>query len=204
VRSIARGHATEARGSRQGAPAPGGGGPEHFERFEQEARAAAALNHPNVLVVFDVGREELGPYIVSELLEGETLRDALSRGALPHGAVVEYACRSPEAWRPLISAVSSTGPEAREHLHNEGAQAKILDFGWPSSPKASPFNTAGKDTVTNITASRTVLGTVGYMSPEQVRAEVTDWRTDIFSFGVVLPRCFPDSEHSAAAQSSRP
>ncbi len=162
---------------------------ERLHRFEQEARAAAALNHPNILAVHDVGQHDGSPYIVSELLVGETLRERLSGGALPVRRAIEYAVQIARG----LAAAHEKGIVHRDlkpeniFVTSEGP-AKILDFGLaklmqvepaPSSPSALP--TSPPNTVPGV-----VLGTIGYMSPEQVRGLAADHRSDIFAFGSIL------------------
>ena len=153
-------------------------------RFEQESLAAAALSHPNVLSVFDVGIDESGPYVVSELLEGETLGAALLRGALPHRVALDVATQTARG----MAAAHQRGIVHRDlkpeniFLITDG-RVKLLDFGLAKLTESTahwPAETA----VASIPG--TMLGTPGYMSPEQVRGEATDFRTDIFAFGAVL------------------
>jgi len=157
-------------------------------RFEQEARAAAALSHPNIVAVFDVGVEDCGPYVVTELLEGDTLRAALSRGALPHRSALDLAGQIADG----LAAAHQRGIVHRDlkpeniFLTTDG-QAKILDFGLAKLSEVMEAHDGGRHTVTALaTMPGTVLGTAGYMSPEQVRGEPVDARTDIFAFGAVL------------------
>ena len=154
-------------------------------RFEQEARAAAALNHPNVVAVFDVGVEEAGPYVVSELLEGETLATALARGVLPRRVVLDLATQTARG----LAAAHQRGVVHRdlkpENIFVTGdGRAKILDFGLAKLTEASGALPHAVTAVATIPG--TVLGTAGYMAPEQVRGELADVRTDIFAFGAVL------------------
>jgi hypothetical protein len=158
-----------------------------LQRFEQEARAAAALNHPNIVAVFDIGADQGGPYVVSELLEGETLRAALVRGALTQRAALDVAAQVARG----IAAAHQRGIVHRDlkpeniFLTPDG-RAKILDFGLAKLTERldAPEH---HHTVTALgTMPGTVLGTAGYMSPEQVRGEPTDSRTDIFAFGAVF------------------
>jgi eukaryotic-like serine/threonine-protein kinase len=160
--------------------------PDLLRRFEQEARAAAALNHPSILAVFDVGTHEGAPYIVSELLEGQTLRDALSGGALPIRDAVDYAIQMATG----LAAAHEKGIVHRDVKPENvfvtvDGRVKILDFGVAklvhgvphSAPPASPCEA---------TIPGALIGTIGYMSPEQVRGQPVDHRSDIFSFGAVL------------------
>jgi len=162
---------------------------ERERRFEQEARAAAALNHPNILAVYDVGKEEGCAYIVSELLEGESLREKLRDGRLPLRRAIDYGLQVIHG----LAAAHDRGILHRDlkpeniFITKDG-RAKILDFGLaklvlPEQQGASGATAATRDAVTG---EGTLLGTVGYMSPEQVRGEALDTRSDLFSFGVVL------------------
>ena len=154
-------------------------------RFEQESLAAAALNHPNVVSVFDVGVDDSGPYVVSELLEGETLGTALLRGALPHRAAVDVATQTARG----MAAAHQRGIVHRD-LKPENifvtadGRVKILDFGL--AKLTEPIDALPHAVTAVATIPGTVLGTAGYMSPEQVRGGATDFRTDIFAFGAVL------------------
>jgi serine/threonine protein kinase/WD40 repeat protein len=158
---------------------------ERLQRFEQEARATGMLNHPNLLTIYDVGSTEGTPFLVSELLEGETLRDRLDRGPIPPRKAVDIALQVAHG----LAAAHDKGIVHRDlkpeniYITKEG-RVKILDFGIA---KLSP--TAGKDGPTfqmAATEPGIVLGTVGYMSPEQVRGELVDRRSDIFAFGAIL------------------
>ena len=161
--------------------------PDRLRRFEHEARAAGALNHPNILTVYDIGEHEGRPFIVTELLQGDTLHTAIpSQGMTPERAV-ELAMQIAAG----LAAAHESGIVHRDlkpsniFVTREG-YLKILDFGL-----AKLKTSAGPDSETAVmtgesTATGTILGTVGYMSPEQVRGQTTDTRTDIFSFGCVL------------------
>ena len=162
--------------------------PDRLRRFEQEARAASALNHPNILAVYDIGTHDGAPYLVMELLEGTTLRDRLRDGALPARKAVECAVQIAQG----LAAAHDKGIVHRD-LKPENVfvcrdgRTKILDFGLAklTAPEA------GDATVTHLqldnqTEAGVVMGTAGYMSPEQVRGEKADQRSDIFSFGAVL------------------
>jgi Tol biopolymer transport system component len=155
-------------------------------RFEQEARAVGQLNHPNILAVYDVGVHADTPYIVSELLEGESLRTRLEGGALAARKAVDYARQIAEG----LAAAHEKGIVHRDlkpdnlFVLSEG-RVKILDFGL--AKLIQPKDDATRETnLATETEPGTVLGTVGYMSPEQVRGEPLDARTDIFSFGTIL------------------
>ncbi|MFZ3363699.1 MAG: protein kinase, partial [Candidatus Acidiferrales bacterium] len=165
------------------------GDPERLRRFEQEARATAALNHPNILAVFDIGSQDNSPYIVSELLEGETLRARLSTGPLPVRKVVEYAVHIARG----LAAAHDHGIFHRD-LKPENifitrdSHVKILDFGLAklTMPEPSTPGMSAQATLDSVTGCGVLLGTLGYMSPEQCRGATIDARSDIFSFGAVL------------------
>jgi serine/threonine-protein kinase len=160
------------------------GDPERLRRFEEEARATAALNHPNILQVYDVGTDAGLSFIVAELLEGRTLRDVLDAETLTIARTIDVAGQVADG---LAAA------HARQIVHRDlkpenifvtgDGRAKILDFGLAKSVEGGPKDEAATRVMT---APHTVLGTVGYMSPEQVRGQPADSRSDIFSFGCVL------------------
>jgi hypothetical protein len=163
--------------------------PDAFRRFEQEARAAGALNHPHVMAVLDVSRDGNVPYIVTELLEGQTLRDRLQDGPLPVRKALEIADQVAQG----LAAAHEKRIVHRDlkpdnvFITREG-RAKIIDFGLA---KLSSLATMGDVTASvsesaPATGSGTVLGTVGYMSPEQARGQPADHRSDIFALGAVL------------------
>ena len=160
--------------------------PDRLHRFEREARAAAALNHPNILAVHDVGTDGGVAYLVTELLEGRTLRAELGAVALPPlpiARVVDYAVQIAEG----LAAAHARGIVHRdlkpENLFvTADGRVKILDFGL-----AKVIVPEGQDgAATTGTVSGMILGTVGYMAPEQVRGGQVDTRADIFAFGCVL------------------
>jgi serine/threonine protein kinase len=157
-------------------------------RFEQEARTIAALNHPNILGIFDVGVQGTTHYLVTELLEGETLRQKLESGPLPVRRATEYAAEIADG----LAAAHAKGVIHRD-LKPENVfivktgGVKILDFGLAKAAPVAAAPAGTQETVgVNGTAPGMVMGTAGYMSPEQVRGERVDHRTDIFSFGAVL------------------
>ncbi len=162
---------------------------ERLHRFEQEAQAAGALNHPNILVIYDVGTNERAPYVVSELLEGESLRDRLDHGPLSSRKAIEYGT---QIARGLAAA------HARGIVHRDlkpdnlfitrDEHVKILDFGLAKLVQRATAETVQTDVATRKvhTDPGTVMGTVGYMAPEQLRGQGLDHRADIFSFGAVL------------------
>jgi serine/threonine protein kinase len=160
---------------------------DRLRRFEQEATAAAALNHPNILSVYQLGTYEGAPYMVSELLEGETLREHIKRGPLPVAEALRYAGQIARG----LAAAHEKGIVHRdlkpENLFvGKDGRVKILDFGLAKLVQRKAAASAGVSTFGEDTAPGVVLGTVGYMSPEQARGEATDHRSDIFSFGAIL------------------
>jgi eukaryotic-like serine/threonine-protein kinase len=160
--------------------------PDHLRRFEQEARAAASLNHPNILAIYDVGFDGATPYIVSELLEGRTIRQRLVLGPLPVQEACNYA---------LQIAHGLAAAHERRIIHRDlkpenlfltkDERVKILDFGVA---KLQLSDEEGRtiENLTTVTKSGSVIGTVAYMSPEQLRSKPVDHRSDIFSFGAIL------------------
>jgi len=159
--------------------------PEHLRRFEQEARAAAALNHPNILAIYDVGFAGTTPYIVSELLHGKTLRVRLLESSLGLREVSDYALQIAHA---LIAAherhiVHRDLKPENLFLTTEG-RIKILDFGVAKLQATEDGRPV--ESLTTVTKSGAVVGTVAYMSPEQLRGKPVDHRSDIFSFGAIL------------------
>ena len=158
---------------------------DRLHRFEQEARAVAALNHPNILAVFDIGQDNGLPFLVSELLEGESLRAVLDRGPLPQRKTIEYGVQIAHG----LAAAHEKGIIHRDlkpenvFITKDG-RIKILDFGLAKLAQATGGDEA---TLTSAhTAAGVVMGTASYMAPEQVRGEAVDPRTDIFAFGAVL------------------
>ena len=161
--------------------------PGRLRRFEHEARAAAALNHPNILAVHQMGTHEGAPYLVSELLEGSTLRGLLLRGPLPVRKTIDYGVQIARG----LAAAHQKGIVHRdlkpENLFvTKDGPVKILDFGLAKLTQLQTFSLQSDPTATEGTEPGVVMGTVRYMSPEQVRGEELDARTDLFSFGVML------------------
>jgi len=163
---------------------------DRLHRFEQEAQAVGALNHPNILAVYDVGMHNDAPYVVSELLEGETLREILDQRSLATRKAIDYSVELANG----LAAAHDKGIVHRD-LKPENIfitkddYVKILDFGLaklvqpPIVPDVPQTNIATRRVHTDPGA---VMGTVGYMSPEQVRGHAVDHRSDIFSFGTIL------------------
>ena len=161
---------------------------DRLRRFEQEARAASALNHPNILTVHDVGTHEGKPYLVTELLEGLSLRERLSQDEkLPLKKTLDWSVQIARG----LAAAHAKGIVHRdlkpENLFvGSGGQVKILDFGLAKFTMPAGGELHDATTLFEKTESGTILGTVGYMSPEQVRGADADARSDLFSFGCVL------------------
>src|SRR5216683_3754212 len=162
---------------------------DRLRRFEQEALATAALNHPNILAVFDIGTNEGAPYVVSELLEGETLRERLRGGPIPLRKTLDYALQIAHG----LAAAHEKGIVHRDlkpenTFITKDGRVKILDFGLAklTQPQFAAGTEAPTIPLESDTGSGVILGTVGYMSPEQVRGEHVDHRCDLFSFGVIL------------------
>ncbi len=163
---------------------------DQLARFSREARAAGSLNHPNIVAVFDAGVEAGTPYVVTELLEGETLRTRLDRGPLPFRKAVEYgiqialaldAAHAGRIWHRDVKP-------ANAFITNDG-RVKLLDFGIAKLGERTLHADADEPTG-DIEESREVLGTAGYMSPEQVLGQAADHRGDIFALGAVLYEMF--------------
>src|SRR5271157_948020 len=159
--------------------------PQRLQRFEQEANATAALNHPNILAVHDIGQQDGAPYIVSELLEGETLREKLRAGPAPVRKAIEYAQQIARG----LAAAHDKGIVHRDlkpenvFITRDG-RAKILDFGLA---KLTRFESAADDQARTVESEiGCVVGTVGYMAPEQARGKPADPRTDLFALGAIL------------------
>jgi dipeptidyl aminopeptidase/acylaminoacyl peptidase len=159
---------------------------DRLRRFEQEARTIAVLNHPNILAIHDIGTHDGAPFLVSEFLEGMTLREKLEAGPLPARRAIEYALGFSQG----LAAAHEKGIVHRDlkpenvFITRDG-RVKVLDFGLAKlvrpEERTETALTLGSGTLPGM-----VMGTVGYMSPEQVRGEASDARSDIFSFGAVL------------------
>jgi len=158
--------------------------PDRLRRFEVEAKAAAALNHPNILAVYQMGTYAGVPYLVSELLDGKTLAETVRRGPLPLRLTINYGVQIAHG----LAAAHEKGIVHRDLKPDnifvtKDGRIKILDFGLAklTQPKESVMSLAP-----TITMQGVAMGTAGYMSPEQVRGQVVDHRTDIFAFGAIL------------------
>src|SRR6266545_3134793 len=182
--------------------------PDRLRRFEHEARAAGVLNHPNITAVYDIGSVDGAPYVVSELLEGETLRSRLATGALSPRKALDYATQIARG----LAAAHEKGIVHRdlkpENLFvTRDGRVKILDFGLAKLKQ--PEEGSEKTDLATATAGTepgVVLGTMGYMSPEQVRGKAADYRSDIFAFGaealsgIAGPRALPAALPAAKIQ----
>jgi eukaryotic-like serine/threonine-protein kinase len=161
--------------------------PDRLRRFQQEAQAVAALNHPNILAIHDFGEHQGSPYIVTEFLEGETLRERMRPGALPVRKATEYA----EQIVRGLAAAHEKGIVHRDlkpeniFITRDG-RVKILDFGLAKLARPEGGLATDAATLASQTEPGVVMGTVGYMSPEQVRGQNADHRSDLFSFGAIL------------------
>jgi eukaryotic-like serine/threonine-protein kinase len=156
--------------------------PDRIARFEREARAAGGLNHPNIVAVHDIGRDDDTYWIATELVAGESLAKAIERGPMSVPKVLEIAAQIADG----LSAAHAAGIVHRDLkpaniMVDRDGRVKILDFGLAVRRRASQDSTTQE-----MTDEGTVLGTAGYMSPEQVRGEAVDQRSDLFSFGVIL------------------
>jgi serine/threonine protein kinase/Tol biopolymer transport system component len=160
--------------------------PERLRRFEQEARAAAALNHPNICTIYDVGHADGTAYIAMELLAGETLEHRLARGALPVGEWLDLAIALSDA----VSAAHASGTLHRDlkpaNIFVTARGPKVLDFGLAKPAKVADSRDTTQPPEAALTGAGTTVGTVAYMSPEQLRGELVDARSDLFSLGLVL------------------
>jgi len=181
--------------------------PDRLRRFEQEARAAGSLNHPNILTIHDVGTHEGSLYVVSELLEGETLRDRLDRGPLSARKVVEFALQ-------ICSGLGAAHDKGIVHrdlkpenlfLTTDG-RVKILDFGLAKLLQAETAGPGGAETATNaaLTALGAVLGTAGYMAPEQVRGSRATTASTCSRSAPSSTRCSPAAGRFWAGRRSSP
>jgi len=162
-----------------------------LDRFEREARAVAALSHPNILAIYDVGREGASAYVVTELLEGEGLRERLASGPLPPSEATDAAVQIASG----LAAAHDKGIVHRDLkpeniFRTRDGRVKILDFGIAVRVAADSESATKVPTAAYPTEPGTVLGTPGYMSPEQIRGEPADRRSDVFSLGIVLYEMF--------------
>ena len=173
-------------------PASFASDPERLRRFEQEARAVASLSHPNILAVHDIGQHGRQPYMVSELLQGESLREVLTRGPLSQRKAIDYGVQIAHGLAAAHSKdIAHRDLKPDNVFITRDGRVKILDFGLAKTvqkPAAARVGDGSGDmtALAPVTEIGAVLGTAGYMSPEQVRGGAVDCRTDIFSFGSVF------------------
>jgi predicted ATPase/serine/threonine protein kinase len=159
--------------------------PEALSRFEQEARSASALNHPNIVTIYELGHENGTHYIAMELVEGDTLRGLLASGPIPFRKSVAIAAQIADGLAKAHDIGLTHRDLKPENLMvSRDGMAKVLDFGLAKLLKFD--QTGSSDVITTITEHGTIMGTVGYMSPEQATGEELDFRSDQFSFGSVL------------------
>src|SRR5206468_4582909 len=165
---------------------------ERLRRFEQEARAAAALNHPNIVSVHDMGTAEGSPYIVAELLEGQNLGDLLRQGPVSARKALDYAMQAARGLAAAHDAHIIHRDLKPENLFiTKDGQVKILDFGLAKLTRSDAFGTeSGSGETRPQTEAGSVFGTIGYMAPEQARGQAADHRSDIFSVGCILYELF--------------
>ena len=168
-------------------PASFASDPERLRRFEQEATAAAALNHPNILAIYQMGTYEGAPYLVAELLEGETLREQIRGGPIVVRGVTDYGAQIARG----LAAAHEKGIVHRdlkpENLFvTKDGRVKILDFGLAKLTQPQASSESNAPTMERATNPGVVMGTAGYMAPEQVRGQAADHRADIFAFGAIL------------------
>src|SRR5512143_727842 len=177
-----------------------------LSRFENEARAASALNHPNIVTIHEIGRADGVSYIVMELVDGKTLRELLAPGALPTRKLLQVAAQAASGLAKAHAAGIVHRDLKPENLMVTGdGVVKILDFGLAKlmQPAALDDDNPDAPTATHVTQPGAILGTVGYMSPEQASGRELDFRSDQFSLGVILyelatgKRAF---QHGTAAQ----
>src|ERR1700683_5251600 len=165
---------------------------DRLRRFEQEARAVAALNHPNILAIHDIGEQDGSPFIVSEVLEGSSLRAELQHGPLPPRKASDYAAQIAQGLAAAHDkSIIHRDLKPENVFITRDGRAKILDFGVAKlapvrGAKDQSANSDGLTLTSSPTEAGMVMGTAGYMAPEQVRGAAIDSRTDIFAFGVVL------------------
>jgi serine/threonine-protein kinase len=160
---------------------------ERVRRFKQEARAASALNHPNIITIHEIGDADGSPFIVAEFIDGETLAASLQRGPLKAEESLVIADQLADALSEAHrAAIVHRDLKPQNIMINARGQVKVLDFGLAKVRSDSLGLSSDRPTESLVTQPGVILGTVAYMSPEQARGEALDARTDIFSFGVVL------------------
>jgi WD40 repeat protein/predicted Ser/Thr protein kinase len=169
-------------------PAAMAGHPERRQRFEQEARAASALNHPNILTVYDIGETDGTTYIAMELVDGKTLRELLASGEpLPTKRLLDIAVQTAEGLAKAHAAgIVHRDLKPENLMVSKDGYVKILDFGLAKLTETVSQDASGLPTVIGATEPGTVMGTAGYMSPEQASGQAVDFRSDQFTLGAIL------------------
>src|SRR6202166_1283896 len=158
---------------------------DRLDRFEQEARSASALNHPNIVTIYELGQDGSTHYIAMELVEGKTLRELLVSGLLPMRKAIEIAAQVAEGLTKAHEAgITHRDLKPENLMVSHDGFVKILDFGLATltSPSGEYFDMC----TTSTTTPGLVLGTLGYMSPEQASGYLMDFRSDLFSFGLFI------------------
>jgi len=160
--------------------------PERLHRFEQEARAASALNHPNIISIYDVGREDSTAYIAMEFVDGRTLRSILETGPLPIKKTLQFAAQIADGLAKAHAAgIVHRDLKPENVMVTRDGFVKILDFGL-AKLLSGPGDSSQNVTATMGSRPGVVMGTAGYMSPEQARGDRVDYHSDIFSLGCIL------------------
>ena len=169
-------------------PAAMAGHPERRQRFEQEARAASALNHPNILTVYDIGETDGTTYIAMELVEGKTLRELLASGEpLPTKRLLDIAVQTADGLAKAHAAgIVHRDLKPENLMVSKDGYVKILDFGLAKLTETVSQDASGLPTMIGATEPGTVMGTAGYMSPEQASGQALDFRSDQFTLGAIL------------------
>src|SRR5580765_1725279 len=158
-----------------------------LQRFEQEARSASSLNHPNIVTIYELGRDGARQYIAMELVDGRTIRELLLAGALPMRRIIEIAAQVADGLTKAHDAgITHRDLKPENLMVSQDVLVKILDFGLVKLAASTSDQLATSTSSGTPTASGAILGTVGYMSPEQVAGSPLDFRADQFSLGLVL------------------
>ncbi|MFN2386800.1 MAG: serine/threonine-protein kinase, partial [Thermoanaerobaculia bacterium] len=160
---------------------------ERLRRFEQEARSASALNHPNIVTIHDIGQVDSAPYIAMELVEGKTVRELIAAGPLPVRTLLSISAQVAEGLAKAHTAgIVHRDLKPENLMVSADGFVKILDFGLAKLAETSDALSRSPTMSPPGTHPGTVLGTVGYMSPEQAAGQGLDFRSDQFSFGSIL------------------
>src|ERR1035438_3290104 len=160
---------------------------DRLRRFEQEARSASALNHPNIVTIYELGKDGSAHYIAMELVEGQTLRQLLEAGLLPMRRTIEIAVQIAEGLTKAHEAgITHRDLKPENIMISDDGLVKILDFGLAKQGSRNSGHSDANTTSTSLTGAGLIVGTIGYMSPEQVDGQPLDFRSDQFSFGLVL------------------